>query len=265
MTLRTLAVALALCVAFAVPGARALTPTQAAGVDARSVVGARLPSTLRFRDERGREVTLGAYWVTRPSVLVLGYYGCSNLCGLVLHGVAASLEQAGLQAGRDADVVAVSIVAQETPALALARKTAVLADTASTAQASGWHFLTGDEPAIEALTDATGYAYDYDAASRGYAHPAGILIVAPGGSVRAQLGGVAFDPAQLRAGIAGTVQRTGISRWLLCFHDDPLTGRYTPAAMTATRAVGVATLLLLVGGIARAGVRARRNGRSTLS
>jgi protein SCO1 len=257
MSVRALALALGLVLIAG--SARALTPTQAGGIDARPLIGTALPMTLRFRDEHGRAVMLGAYSATRPSLLVLGYYGCSNLCGLVLHGLAASLAQAGLHAGRDADVVAVSIVPQETPALALARKHAVLADSGSTREEAGWHFLTGDAPAIDALTQATGYRYEHDQASGAYAHAAGILVIAPDGTVRAQLGGVAFDPTLLRASLRGTTEPTGVARWLLCFHDDPLTGRYTAAAMTATRLVAVGALVLLVAVMGRACMRARRD------
>jgi protein SCO1/2 len=255
------AAAIALCLTVLAGSAHALTTTEASGVDARPAIGTALPATLRFHDEQGRSVMLGAYWVNRPTVLVLGYYGCSNLCGLVLHGLAAGLVQAGLHAGRDVDVLAVSIDPLEGPSLALARKHAVLVDTGSTADEAGWHFLTGDSAAIDALTDAAGYSYRYDHASGTYAHPAGILVVAPGGTVRARMGGVGFDPAYLRASVGGTAEATGFARWLLCFHDDPSTGRYSAAAMTATRVVAAATFVFLLLVVARAVVRARGTRR----
>src|SRR5271165_2045031 len=39
--------------------------------------------------------------------------------------------------------------------------------------ANGWHFLTGDEANIKALTDAVGYHYKYDPATDQFAHASG--------------------------------------------------------------------------------------------
>ena len=42
----------------------------------------------------------------RPAIVVLGYYGCSNLCSLVLHGVRQGIDDAALRPGRDIEVQA---------------------------------------------------------------------------------------------------------------------------------------------------------------
>ena len=78
----------------------------------------RLPLDLRFRDEAGRDVRLGDYFGRRPVILALVYYGCPLLCNQVLNGLTRSLKPLSLDAGKDFEVVAVSIDPGETPELA---------------------------------------------------------------------------------------------------------------------------------------------------
>ncbi|MGE5170341.1 MAG: SCO family protein [Rudaea sp.] len=231
--------------------------------------GASLPADASFADEHGRPVRLGDLVSARPAIVVPAYYGCSNLCTLVLRGVAAGLAAAKLRAGRDVDVVAVSIDPHETPALALQKKRALL----GTHDAAGWHFLTGQAAGIERVTRALGYRYAYVAQEHQYAHASGVAIVAPHGRVVRVLYGVAFSPADLRAALALArgdpgppgaipVQASAASTWLLCFHYDPRTGRYTFAAMNAVRVAGLLALVALVAYALRA-LRRERRARTT--
>jgi protein SCO1/2 len=231
--------------------ANALTPATLARVDASPITGAALPLDAAFHDERGRAVTLRDYFGARPAIVVLGYYGCSNLCSLVLRGVREALDGASLQAGRDVDVVVVSIAAQETPAMAAAK----MRDILGASDARGWHFLTGSQPAIDAVTRALDYRYAWDASAGQYAHAAGITLADAQGRVRATLPGIAYSSAALRAQLApGGSPRAlaagGSSRahvpWQLCFGFDPQTGRYTGAVTTAVRITALAALCALL-------------------
>jgi protein SCO1 len=215
--------------------------------------GATLPLGVRFTDEYGRRIRLGDSLQARPALIVPAYYGCSNVCGIVLGGVAAALASSSLRAGHDVDVVVVSISPLDTPSDALAKKRTVLGEAAGRDDA--WHFLTGNESAIEAVTSALGYRYAYDDAGHQYAHAAGIAVVAPGGRIVRILHGVAFTPADLRHALAATHSALetdaaidgAAAKWLLCFHYDPTTGRYSFAAMTAVRSAGVLAFLALAG------------------
>jgi cytochrome oxidase Cu insertion factor (SCO1/SenC/PrrC family) len=74
---RCSAVALAFAAALAAaPPALALPPRVLHSVDAAPLAGASLPANATFRDQRGRVVTLGDYFGARPSIVVLGWYGC---------------------------------------------------------------------------------------------------------------------------------------------------------------------------------------------
>jgi protein SCO1/2 len=228
----------------AVAPASALPPGTLARIDVTPGIGATLPLHARFRDERGAAVELGDYFGARPAIVVLGYYGCSNLCSVVLHAVRRAIGDAGLQTGRDAEVIVISIAPQETPAMAEAKARDIL----GTPGARGWHFLTGEPPAIDAVTAALGYRYAWDARAGQYAHGAGITLVDPQGRVRGTLPGVAYDAASLQRMIGGTapVEASHVP-WLLCFGYDPQTGRYTRAATTAARATGLGALFALAG------------------
>jgi protein SCO1/2 len=238
----------------------ALVPRDAARVDVDATRVAALPLHAYFADEHGRAVTLGDYVRERPAILVFGYYGCSSLCSVVLEGLRVSLDRARLVAGRDTEIVVVSIAPLETPADARRRRMQVVGND-DRADAAGWHFLTGAEDAIAPLVAAAGYTYAYDEATAQFAHPAGVMIVGDDGHVRARLPGVAFAPAALRAGLdaAGSATPAAKSgRWLLCFHDDWVTGRYNATSMTAVRIAALAVLVALGGYVARARWREAR-------
>ena len=231
--------------------------------------GARLPLDATFTDERGRAVRLGSLVAARPAIVVPAYYGCSNLCTVVLRGLAAGLAASGLRTGRDVDVVAISIDPHDTPAVALRKRRTLFPDGAT-----GWHFLTGDAGSIARVTDALGYRYAYVATEHQYAHAAGVATIAADGRVGRILYGVAFAPGELRAALANaratqapppdvTFAHASVApTWLLCFHYDPRTGRYTFAAMNAARAAGLLALLALVAYAVRA-LRRERNTRGS--
>jgi protein SCO1/2 len=260
------------------PAHAAITPRDVATIRLAAVPGTPIPGDAAFVDEHGRAVRLRDYLGRRPVLLVPGYYGCSNLCSLVLAGLQRSLAQAQLVPGRDAEVVVVSIAALETPAMAATRKRAVLGD----ADAPGWHFLTGAQPSIDRVTHAIGFSAVYDAASASYAHPTGIAVLGADGVLRTLLPGIDYPAPTLRQALVQAVGHSsgvpaaggavasagggsgalagGPARWLLCLHDDITSGRYNAAAMTAARVVGlscVAGLLFLMG---RGGRREHERG-----
>ena len=271
---------LLLVLALASAPCEALTPRAIADVAFAPEAGTALPAHARFRDEDARAGELGTYFTQRPGIVVLGYYGCSNLCGLVLHGLAEGLTAADLHAGRDVEVVVVSIAPEETPAMAMARKRALASAVGDVNDVTNWHFLTGDEASIGALRLALGYRAAYDADTAQYAHAAGVTLVARGGIVRAMLPGIVFPASALRASVmdgtpapmpasvmdsvpaaasrAAASPATAASRWLLCFHYDPQTGRYSFAAMNAMRLAALAALAGLFGYIVRARWREAR-------
>lgn len=76
-------------------------------VDFSPQVGANVQGSLELR-EMGA-VRLGRYLGTRPVVLVLVYFGCRNLCPLLLDGVSEALARSGLKPDVDYAALFVSI------------------------------------------------------------------------------------------------------------------------------------------------------------
>jgi len=225
-------------------------------------VGEPLPLDLAFTDENGRTVRLGDYFGRTPVVLVPAYYHCPMLCPLVQSGITSALRALAFDVGREFTVVTFSFDPTDTPSQAAARKAAALADYRRPGAEAGWHFLTGDEAAIRALTRSIGFRYAWDDAAKQFAHASGVVVATPDGHVARYFFGIEYAPKDLRLALveasAGRIGSVVDQLLLFCFHYDPATGRYTRVAMDAMRAGGVITLLALGGFV---GVMLRRDTR----
>jgi protein SCO1 len=214
-------------------------------------LGVQLPLELSFRDDSGRDLRLGDLFGSRPVILVPVYYGCPLLCNQLLNGLTRSLKPVSLNPGKDFDVVAFSINPLETPELAGQKKAAYLERYDRAGTESGWHFLTGTEATIAALTRAIGFRYTYNPETKLYAHAAGVVIVTADGRLARYFYGIDFPPKELqtelvqaRAGRIGTP----IGRLLLlCYDYDAATGKYTLSILRLTRVLGTATAVALGG------------------
>ena len=215
-----------------------------AGLDQK--VDSRVPADLAFVDERGRDVRLGEFFGERPVVLVLAYYECPVLCTQVINGVASSILPLTFDAGREFEVVVVSIDPGETPSMAEAKRTDFIRRYRRAGTEGGVHFLTGREESIAALADAVGFRYAYDPQIDQWAHPAAITVLTPEGRVSRYLFGIEFAPRDLQFALMEAAEErigTVVDRALLfCYNYDPQTGRYGFAIMTAVRLGGLLTL-----------------------
>ena len=217
------------------------------GIDQR--LNEQVPLDLPFRDEQGAEVRLGDYFGERPVILALAYYECPMLCTLVLNGLVKALKVLTFDPGREFEIVTVSIDPSETPALAAAKKATHLKEYDRPGAAAGWHFLTGDAPAIEQLARAVGFRYRYVPEQQQYAHAAGIMVLTPDGRLARYFYGAEYSPRDLRFGLIDAAQHkigTLADQLLLfCFHYNPTTGKYGAFAMGSMRAAGILTVLAL--------------------
>jgi len=212
-------------------------------------LGAQVSLDLQFRDESGKLVKLGDYFGGKPVILVLGYYGCPMLCTFVLNGMIGSLQDIKWEIGNQFEVINVSIDPHETPALAAAKKKAYVRRYGRHDASQGWHFLTGEGPAIQSLAGEIGFGYAYDAQIKQYAHPSGLIILNPQGKVSHYLSGVIYSTKELNEALAdASASKVGSpihQLFLLCFHYSPITGKYGALIMYGVRVTGILTLLLL--------------------
>lgn len=211
---------------------------------------AQLPLETPLRDEEGRPVTLRDFFgKKKPVVLVFVYFECPMLCKVELNGLVRNLRTLSLSAGKEFDIVTVSIDPRETPKLATVKKRNYLNWYDRAGAENGWHFLTGEEPAIKRLTGVAGFRYAYDEKNDQYAHPAGLIVATPEGRISRYVYGVDFPASALRWALveasAGKVGTPVDKILLMCFHYDPATGRYSFAIMSALRILGSATVLAL--------------------
>lgn len=217
------------------------------GIDQR--LNEQVPLDLTFRDETGRSVQFGDYFGSRPVILTLNYYECPMLCSLILEGLVSSLRVLSFDIGDQFTVVTVSFDPGETPPLAAATKAKYLQRYARPGAAAGWHFLTGQEAAIERLAKAVGFRYTYDAQQDQYAHASGIVVLTPQGKIARYFYGIEYAPRDLRLGLieaaANKIGSLADQILLFCYHYDPATGRYSTAVLNAVRVGGAATVLAL--------------------
>jgi protein SCO1/2 len=240
---------------------RAQTP---AGVGFDQRLDAQVPLDLAFRDDGGRAARLGDLLAGKPAILALVYYRCPMLCTETLNGLVRALRALSFDAGRQFDVVVVSIDPRETAALAAAKKKLYVERYGRTSGAKGWTFLTGDEASIRRLAAAVGFRYVYDADLRQYAHATGLVVLTPDGRVSRYLYGVEYPAGDLRLALveaaAGKIGTPVDLLLLYCYHYDPLSGRYGLVVTRVLRAAGALTVLLLAALIL--GLSARRRAEA---
>jgi protein SCO1/2 len=241
-------------------------PPAVAAADVEEHLGARIDGSLAFRDTEGRDVRLGDVFTgDRPVLLVLAYYHCPMLCGLVLRGAAQGLSDLGWTPGREYRVLTVSFDPRDTTEAGREKRQSTLAGLGRPlASPAEWPFLTGDEAAIRSLADTLGFRFAYDARVDAYAHPAAIFALTPDGRVSRYLYGVDFPARDLRLALTEAGEgRTGsiLDRVLLtCYRFDPASRRFGPY-ITGFMRLGGALILLAVTGLVSAlaiGERRRR-------
>ena len=228
-------------------------PAQLQNVGFEPQLNAQLPLDSNFRDESDRDVKLRDYFGGKPVLLALVYYGCPMLCNQVEQGIVGTLKMLSFSAGRDYEVVFVSFDPRETPDMAALKKTAALSRYGRPEAASGWHFLTGKEESIRALTSAANFRYSFDEKHNLFAHASGIMLITPDGRISRYFYGVEYPSRDVRLGLvdasAGKIG-TPIDHLLLyCFQYNPETARYSATVLKIVRLGGILTIFSIVAGI----------------
>jgi protein SCO1/2 len=103
------------------------------------------------------------------------------LCPQTVAGLARSLKQVTFAFGRQYTVLSVSFDPTDTPQAAAEIRGRALAELGQPPDSDGWHFLTGNQASIRALTTAVGFAYRSDPRTHQYFHAAGIMLLTPDG------------------------------------------------------------------------------------
>ncbi len=227
----------------------ALTPGDLSGVRFEQHPGQPISRDLVFHDESGRALKLGELFGKQPLILVFGYYRCPMLCTMINDGLINALENLRSSAGSDFQVVNLSIDPNETSASAAEKKALYVRRYGRSGSAAGWHCLVGDEKSIAQLAGEVGYRYAYDPQTKQYAHPSGVVVITPSGKISRYLFGVTFNSTELRDALAAAREgKSGsvVSQiFLLCYHYNPITGKYGQLILSILRVASVGFVALI--------------------
>lgn len=213
-------------------------------------LGDYIPLDLIFTNENGEEVTLEQYFADgKPVLLNLIYFRCPSICSLILNGVADGLRDLRWTPGNQFTVLTVSIDHNEDYELASQNKAAYLSMLDRAGSEDGWHFLTGTEDQIEALSHAVGFNFKWSEEAQEFLHGSAIMFLSPNGRVTRYLYGVQFSEMNIRNALFdaadGRVGSTIERIMLYCFTYDENIGAYTPYALRIMKVGGIAILFIL--------------------
>jgi protein SCO1/2 len=225
------------------------------GVGIDQHLNTQLPLNLTFIDDAGQQVALSSYFGKRPAILALVYYRCPMLCSEELDGLTSALEMVRFIPGKDFNIVVVSIDPTEGTDLAAAKKREYVKRYGRPETANGWHFLTGTQANIDALTQAVGFRYVKlkvpGSSLMQYAHASSIQIVTPEGKLAQYYMGVEYSPKDMLLGLnEASSNRIGspVENILTyCYHYDPATNTHDLIISRVVQLGGFFTLVLLGG------------------
>jgi protein SCO1/2 len=228
-------------------------PSILGGVGIAQNLNAQLPLSLTFTDDQGKQVELGSYFGRKPAILALVYYQCPMLCSEELNGLTGALQMVDEAPGKDFNVIVVSIDPSEGTDLAAAKKRSYVKRYGHPETAAGWHFMTGTQANIDALTKAVGFGYvkipGPDGKLTQFAHASAIQIVTPEGKLAQYYMGVEYSPKDLRLGLAeASSNRIGspVDNILTyCYHYDPQTNKHSLIVARVVQLGGLVTLCSL--------------------
>ncbi len=237
---------------------------QHVGVDEH--LDGQLPLGTTFKDEAGKPVRLGDFFGQKPVLLIFAYHSCPVLCSMVQNATATSLKQIPWTAGKDFEVVVISIDPRDTPEKAAEKRAGIIGAYGRPGSEKGFHFLVGEKGQIDQAADAAGFKYTYDEQQGQYGHPAVIMLVKPNGQMARYLYGLEYEPNDIRLGLleasegrsVGTVEKV----LLYCYRYDETQGKYVVMATRVMRIGGGLTVLVLGGFLGTFWMRERRRSKS---
>jgi len=228
-------------------------PTVLQQVGIQQHLNQQLPLDAQFVDDHGKTVRLGDYFGKRPAIVSLVYYNCPMLCSEELDGLAGALEMVKLTPGKDFDVLIISIDPTETPELAARKKNYYVKRYGRPETADGWHFLTGKQASIDAVSKAVGFGYvrvpGPDGKLDQFAHASSIQLATTQGKLAQYYLGVEYSPKDIMLGLieaSGNKIGSPVANILTyCYHYDPQTNRHSLIVARVVQVGGMVTVISL--------------------
>jgi protein SCO1/2 len=143
-------------------------------------LGNKIPLDISFIDSEGKTIALRDL-IKKPTVIDLAYYKCTGICTPLMTEVANVINKIDLTAGKDYNIVTISINDNEFSKDAAAKKAEMLNLVKTEIPASAWTFLTGDSNAIGAITKAVGF--NYQRQEDAFIHTGVLIFVSSDGKI----------------------------------------------------------------------------------
>ena len=231
-------------------------PQVLAKVQVTQHLNEQLPLDASFVDDTGAPVTLAKYFDGKhPAIMTAVYYNCPMLCSEEMDGLVSALLMVHLVPGKDFQIVVVSIDPSETPEIAAKKKAFYLKRYGHPETADGWHFLTGQRPAIDGVTKAIGFGYvrvpGPDGKLTQFAHASSIEIATPQGKLAQYYLGVEYSPKDVLLGLIDASDNkigSPVANILTyCYHYDPQTNKHSLIVARVVQLGGMVTVAGLGG------------------
>lgn len=136
-----------------------------------------LPLDITFLDEDNNQVSLDElYSNEKPAIFQLVYYTCPMLCNLVLTGFTNSLKDLDEDLFEKFNIITISIDPSDSPESAKLFKGRYISQLDVPDLDDKWHFLSGNQESITAITKAFGFNYKFNDETQEFAHSAAIFL-----------------------------------------------------------------------------------------
>ena len=231
-------------------------PAAIRDLDVSDKLGFRVPTDVELFDSTGKTIEIGSYFSDRrPTVLLLVYYDCPMLCGLMLDKMNEIINGVEQTVGDDYRILVVSF--DHTNTTEMARQ-----------MQERWHraydrgldevgqesylFHTATAAEARRLADAVGFDYRFMPKSGEFSHPSVMYILTPDGTLSSYLSGLDYEPKQLRLALIDAAD-SKIARSIgdfflpLCFTFDPEAGAFTLQAFRVMQVAGVLSIIGVAG------------------
>jgi protein SCO1/2 len=222
------------------------------GVSIDRKLGTVIPKDVVFQNADGEPVTLGSYFDGETPVIInFVYHDCPMLCGLMLSGTTTTLSNMKWTPGDQFRVLTISFNHRETPEMSRQAKDTYVERLGRPGAAKGWHFLTGSEASIQAVTEATGFNFRWVEEQQEYAHPTAYVFLSGDGKVTQYIYGMELPAGDARKALVeasdGKVGNPVDQIAMYCFQFDPEANTYTADAFNLMKAGSVLTVFILGG------------------
>lgn len=232
-------------------------------------LGSSLPLEEEFLNEKGETVRLSSFFDgKKPVAVILNYYGCPMLCGMLLNAAKASFERMNWVPGQQYKIVTISFDPKEKSELAAAKKKSILDSIQRPDFKAGadqdWHFLVGKSGSEARLAANLGFRYKWIPEEGQFAHGTALFLASPTGQLTRVLLGLDFPPDDLKLALleagAGKVGTFAEKLVLFCYHYDPKDNKYALLASRLVSIGGAVTVVVILVAYLLWFLRERRKG-----